>query len=298
MPFGINNIIQMNISLNNQHIDQVMIDIGISSMKGSEEFTYICLLTMIKLAKNPDRLVFHLGIDLNQSKIKSANIHKIITLIPNINIHYISTGYPRSSISHATVINKLYSHFTHSFVIISDNDLAIYQQNWDSSLIQTMLDKQVPILGIPYDNIINKDNYQNFPCATFCMLYQPVILPLKLNFLPFNWNDSTPIRPIIVTDLRICKICNIPVGSKMKFDTGSDLYLKIKEANLPHFTMSKEKDKFSFNLNDKLFLSHYRKGSKKLNGTKDSLKQLISWTNSINSHVLKSYNINLSPFLL
>lgn len=164
---------------NLDEIDNIMIDIGISCLLGSEEYTFICLTTMIKLAKNPHRLSFFLGIDMNKStNFQLAKLNKIKELIPNIKIEYITTGLNRSSLSHGMVINKLYNLFTNPYCIISDNDIVIYKKNWDSILIKHMIDTNSVILGVPYDNIINKDKYQNFPCATFCILDRLKVLPL------------------------------------------------------------------------------------------------------------------------
>lgn len=49
-------------SFGNTDVDTVKIDIGISCLLGSEEFAYICLTTMIKSAKNPERLVREISI--------------------------------------------------------------------------------------------------------------------------------------------------------------------------------------------------------------------------------------------
>lgn len=282
-------------SFGNIDVDTVKIDIGISCLLGSEEFAYICLTTMIKSAKNPERLVFHLGVDtgkLADQSIKPEVLKKINELSSknnnnNIHIDYVQTGYNRSSLSHGTIINHLYKKFTHPFGIISDNDLVIYQMHWDSVFIKHMVDTQSVIFGIPYDPIVNKDKYQNFPCATFCILYRPLTWSLNIDFKPHNCTKDTTIEAGVMYDRKICALFKVKVGSKIKLDTGSDLYLKIKGANLHSSILKPKKNNYYYNNN--LALTHFCKGSgKNINPLK-----LKMWKITIITH-FKRHNINIS----
>lgn len=289
----IDNIKTENTILNNDVNNGI--DIGISCLMGSEELTYICLTTMIKLANNAKRLRFYLGIDMGKStKRELVRLNKIKELFKenkledNLHIEYIITKLDRSSISHAKVINVLYSKFQNEYCIISDNDVIMYMKNWDMIFMKHMLESKSVIFGIPYDTIINKDKYQNFPCATFCMIHRPSVISLNLDFKPLYWTSEKPVLPTKIMDENICKICGITVGSMMKFDTGSELYIKIKGADMK-YTVMEQRGK-NYYMNNQLVIAHFCKGSKRNKND----EKLLNWTKDLINYLDQSDLLNLN----
>lgn len=267
--------------INNEY-DNIIIDIGISCIKGSEEFAYLCLSTLIRLANNPKRLKFYLGIDLNQSSnTDGLRLKKIRELVPDIDIDIITTGYSRSSISHGVIINKLYSKFTNKYAIISDNDILIYQQNWDNLFLENMIQNDLAILGVPYDDDKNK-HYTNFPCAMFCMFDREKLLPLNIDFHPIGWNAINH-KPLIVDNI--------------KYDTGIELYLKITKTDMKYKILVSDKTHKTegninsyYYFNDQLIMSHYQRGTQEIQKTH---KYINLWIRQMIKYCKKMHNIDL-----
>lgn len=267
------------------------IDIGIACMKGSERFTYFCLVTLIKLAKNPENLNIYLGIDLNTEKSHNGiKINKIKQLCPNININIITTGFKRSSISHAIILNNLYSKFTSRYCIIMDNDIAILKKHWDEFLIKEMTEKEYVITGMPYDDT---HHYQNFPSATFVFFDNKFIAPLKIDFRPPGWYNPSP-PPFKKVNQELHEIYGNKIGTVIRFDTGTELYDKIKvQHNMKYHTFTNSPNRLNgishFLYDDISFLTHHDGGSKI--GHKIAKPKI--WINLVSKHIKITTQIDL-----
>jgi hypothetical protein len=104
-----------------------------------------------------------------------------------------------------------------------------------------------------------------------------------------------------MNDPEICRICNIPVGSTIKFDTGSDLYLKIKCNRTRTFKsdiLTKNiGSNNKFNLDDQLFLAHYCRGGKMSKTNKNSIKQFNDWVIFVVNYLKSNYKADVDILL-
>jgi hypothetical protein len=258
-------------------------------MKGSENFAYSCLFTMIKFAKNPDKLNIYLGVDMNQERATEKNIRlkKIKELVPDINIEIITTGYRRSSLSHSIILNKLYEKFKNKYGIIMDNDVIFLKKNWDDILIQKMRLDELTITGMPYDD---GHHYQKFPSATFIFFDRTKLSPLNIDFRPPNWKFDVPPPTEKISSVAMSKLYGLPIGKQIRHDTGGELCPKIKNSGLSYYTfkISNFINKSAFLCDNDLIISHHDGGSKTKN-----YKSTKLWIDELIKHAMK-YDVDLS----
>lgn len=283
--------------------DDIPILIGIPSRYPSFNFTYMCVMTMIKLAKNPGRLHFHICIDLNKATTRDdINLDHIIALVPNpqnIKVTCVTTGYDRSSLSHSIILNNIYQQFlatstststsiTKNYCMLIDNDMVFCHKNWDELLLDTLISTKSVILGVPYSD---KMHYRNFPCARLILFDLEAVKPLNIDFKP-HWDKDEAPQTIRVTDINMSKKYNVPMGSLMVFDTGIQLYEKmVIENKLPYVCMTTSgKVNNMFHLGKTLIASHFDRGSK----TSVRDKRLLAWIAEMTKIIIKTQKVSIN----
>lgn len=281
--------------------DDIPISIGIPSRYPSFNFTYMCVMSMIKLAKNPGRLHFHICVDLNKATTRDdINLDNIVALVPNsqnIQITYVTTNYDRSSLSHGIILNNIYQQFisthtstptTKKYYMLIDNDMVFCHKNWDELLLDTLINTKSVILGIPYSD---KMHYRDFPCARLILFDLEVMKPLNIDFKP-HWDKDVAPETIIVKDIAMSKKYNVPMGSLMVFDTGIQLYEKmVIENKFPYVCMTTSgKISNMFHLGTTLIASHFDRGSK--TGSRD--QRLIVWIAEMTKIISKTQGVSIN----
>lgn len=232
----INQINQTNHETNSVHnqsiykFNDIGIDIGIPCTMGCEQFLYICILTLIKTAHNPKRLKIHVGIDLHYMSIdvakKQIRLKMIQELVPDVNIVYVQTKLPHSSLSHGYVLNKLFTMFAQPYGILCDSDLGFLYYGWDNLFLSKINDK-IKAVGV-HTNDYN--HLRKFPTLHCVMFDNKIVRDLQIDFCPEGTN--LPVSPLNITaDNIIGHLYKVPVGTLIKLDTGSQLCRKYIENN-------------------------------------------------------------------
>lgn len=273
------------------------IEIAIPVIAGFEEYAELCITNLIRSSIFSKRLIFHIGIDLNNKDSKNipertAELKKLNQVEgPKVNVYRISTGFSRSSLSHSIVVNQLVSKFTNDIGMIMDSDTMIMQKDWDRTIVQLM--GQYDIVGIPWpDNY----HYQDFPSILFCAFKLPLIRKYNIDFRAENVHLPIAL-PYILSNNDTARIYGVREGELLKLDSGSELCSKLRTKQtvsskiFPYF---KNKCKEQLFLHDnKPFVTHLDNSSRK-EDLIENLARAQEWLKSVIDWHKKSTNVDLT----
>lgn len=270
------------------------IDVGIPCMRGFEEFLYICIYTMINTAKYPDRLHFYIGIDFNDQPLsQKVRLNRIKEIVPTADIEIIQTNYPRSSLSHGIVLNRVYQKFTSQFGMVLDSDIAFICPEWDGKLLHELNEKTL-LIGSPYND---SRHYRGFPCAYFLFFNHMETKTLNIDFRPPNWNLPEP-PPFVKVTPQICKKYNLPINAtEIRLDTGSDWFEKFYNHKLSASCFTNRKEKklgIQYNLHNVPMIVHHDNSTQ---GKHPINKIIKSWLTKLVPLYPKKYRAELMRIL-
>lgn len=283
-----------------------MIDIIVACLHGTEEYLYICLTTLLKLASNKNNIHLIIGIDLNQKTNVPLRNVRLKELHHSIEIHPITTGWIRSSPSHAMSLQYLYQKAKNQYRFVIDSDLAFVLKDWDKYLLNQLLQNEVSLIGIPYGD---NRHYNNFPCAMGMLFDSHKIQHFEIDFMPILSGIPENLCPV---DIKVTKknthIYNRPIGSKVRLDTGIHICHKFHEYQLKSISLIastkdnsyflKQHPKFpgqEYHTHDhRPIILHHDNSSSNRNPIIYDNKVTKIWVNHIIQYVQQHYHIDLT----
>lgn len=203
---------------------------------GSEEYIGYAITTLLETATYPDRFDFLIGfnkplknpdyfhIDLNLNT-KNSNHPNKITLLDTVN------HLPEASSSHMQSLTKALNYLETQpppKVLIIDADIAFLHHGWDT-LMESLLTPTNIMVGTAYPTKAEK-KYQNFPTLYVALIDFPKFQELNINLMP-DIDQGTHVRRIKVNTPKLQKYFGVPIGSTIKYDSGYQIPVKLKDAN-------------------------------------------------------------------
>lgn len=195
------------------------------------------------------------------------------------------------SANHSAAVNALAKECTGDLSIFCDYDMAFLQKGWDTKLLINGAD----ITGVPYAPVtmtldmpwVNRQmpwmihadlvKYQNLPNLSFFAVRSHIlkdVFQYKLtDFDSYLGNAGVPFR--IINTYKLGMANSLPPGTVQWMDTGYEIPEIILDNNLSYVLIEHLKSDILkvtdsvvskpevFGIEDKPFLAHYKKGSKK-----------------------------------
>jgi hypothetical protein len=123
---------------------------------------------------------------------------------------------------------------TAKYVLFTDPDVAILQQDWDAKLVEKIQGNIVTV-GFEYGGTWEKERYQKFPTITFMLSLTEVLQSLKIDLRQARGKLPT----VRIRNPKSCSLFGVSRGKKMILETGWRLPFRLKRAGYEGHYMEK-----------------------------------------------------------
>lgn len=150
---------------------------------------YSCRI-LINLIKNLNhksefpQQIKYLIIDNTGGKDNNLKILKKIPLPIKI-ISYTPPRKKSGSFAHAAALNYALSIIDTEFTLITDPDIFLFKENWDSLFMQLINERQFYAIGTTFPEW-QLGKFHNFPNAVFCFFKTPTFIEIGAEWTPYS----------------------------------------------------------------------------------------------------------------
>ena len=197
------------------------IDVVVICGKNADLFTPLLIGTMLRTAREPQRLRLLLGVTDCEDRApleklsQQLRVEVVVCQIPPP-----GTAFTYGSDTHGYSIDYMLGLVANELCMVVDCDVAFLARDWDRLLTDLIAKESVAIVGTEYDSRF-PIHYMSFPNAIGCLMKMSIIRRLQISF---GANGRGPL------DAAGAAAFCLPVGTDVIFDVGYQLPLKIKGA--------------------------------------------------------------------
>lgn len=205
---------------------------------GSEEYIGFAITTLIQTSEYPERFNFLIGYNKPLQKpeyFQTINVLNKITLLSVVNyLQEASSSHMKSLTETLQYIEEQnQSNQTKKIekVLICDADIAFLHQGWDT-LMESLITPTNIMVGTAYPTNAEK-KYQNFPTLYVALIDFPKFQSLNIDLMPdLDNKDNNHVRRTLISTKQQSNIFGVPIGKTIKYDSGYQIPIKIKEHSL------------------------------------------------------------------
>jgi len=210
-------------------IQLLLIAFSYDENEGCEEYLNMAIQTYSKLADEPDKLEYIVGINS-----KGINIEKIRENLDSVNVKFvdiqikdnetnkfeyqvIQKNNTTNSRCHGDALNELIKHADKRFFMTVDSDCFCLKKGWDT-IMKGLLKNNIIVVGSGYHKDLLR--YRNFP-ALFSSMYITEIW--KKIGIDFTFDNDERFMRVMNPSNELRKILQIERNDRLTSDTGSKL---------------------------------------------------------------------------